>query len=68
MKLNPDPNKQANGIIFCRKLVSNKLSHPPKFNNYNINRCSDLKPSGVALDSNLNFNIHIDQKIKSAMK
>ena len=28
MQFNSDPNKQANEIIFSRKLVSNNLSHP----------------------------------------
>ena len=69
MQFNPDPNKQANEIIFSRKLVSNNLSHPPvKFNNNNITRCSHQKHLGVVLDSNLNFNTHIDQKIKKCNK
>ena len=39
MQSNPDPKKQANEVIFSRKLVSNDLSHPPvKFNNDNITR------------------------------
>ena len=64
MQFNPDPNKQASEVIFSRKLVSNNLSHlPVKFNN-NISRCSHQKHLRVVLDSNLNFNIHIDQKIK----
>ena len=69
MKFNPDPNKQENEIIFSRKLVSNNLSHPPvKFSNNNITRCSHQKHLGVVLDSNLNFNTHIDQKIKKCNK
>ena len=65
MQFNTDPNKQANEIIFSRKLVSNNLSRSPvKFNNNNIARCSHQKHLGVILDSNLNFNSHIDQKIK----
>ena len=54
---------------FSRKLVSNNLSHPPvNFNNSNITRCSHQKHLGVVLDSNLNFNTHIDQKIKKCNK
>ena len=69
MQFNSDPNKQANEIIFSRKLVSNNLSHPPvKFNNNNITRCPHQKHLGVALDSNLNFNTHTDQKIKKCNK
>ena len=29
MQFNPDPNKQANEIIFFHKLVSNNLLHQP---------------------------------------
>ena len=37
MQFNPDPNKQANEIIFSRKLIPNNLSHPlVKLNNNNI--------------------------------
>ena len=69
MQFNPDPNKQSNEIIFSRKSVSNNLSHPPvKFNNNNITRCSHQKHLGVALDSNLNFNTHTDQKIEKCNK
>ena len=69
MQFNSDPNKQANEIIFSRKLVSNNLSHPPvKFNNDNITRYSHQKHLGVVLDSNLNFNTHIDQKIEKSNK
>ena len=69
MQFKPDSNKQANEVIFSCKLVSNNLSHPPvKFNNNNISRCSHQKHLGVVLDSNLNFNTHIDQKIKKCNK
>ena len=56
MQFKPDPNKQANEVIFSCKLVSNNLSHPPvKFSNNNISRCSHQKYLGVVVDSNLNF-------------
>ena len=29
MQFNPDPNKQANDVIFSRKTNPNNLSHPP---------------------------------------
>ena len=65
MQFNPDPKKQANEVIYSRKLVPNKLSHPcVKFNNDNITRYFHQKHLRVVLDSNLNFNTHIDQKIK----
>ena len=41
---------------------------PVKFNNNNITRCSRQKHLEVVLDSNLNFNTHIDQKIKKCNK
>ena len=69
MLFNSDTNKQANEIIFSRKLVPNNLSHPPViFNTNNITRCSHQKQLGDALDSNLNFSTHIDQKIKKCNK
>ena len=60
-------NKQMK-IFFC-KLVSNNLSHPPvKFSSNNITKCSHEKHLGVVLDSNCNFNSHIDQKTKKCNK
>ena len=65
MQFNPDPNKQANEVIFSRKTSSNNLSHPPiKFNNNSISKCLHQKHLGIVLDSKLNFNDHVDQKIK----
>ena len=67
MKFNPDPNKQANEVIFSRKTNSNNLPHPPiKFNKIDISECPHQKHLGIVLDSILNFNAHIDQKSKSA--
>ena len=43
--------------------------HPPvKLSNNNITRCFNQKHLGVVLNSNLNFNTHIDQKIKKCNK
>ena len=65
MQFNPDPNKQANEVTFSRKTNSNNLSHPPiKFINNNISKCPHQKHLGIVLDSKLNFNAHVDQKIK----
>ena len=64
MQFNPDPNKQANKVIFSRKTSSNNLKHPPiKFNNNNISKCPHQKHLVIVLDSKLNFNAHVDQKI-----
>ena len=60
-----DPNKQANEVIFSRKTSSNNLPHPPiKFNKIDISECPHQKHLGIVLDSKLNFNAHVDQKIK----
>ena len=41
MQFNPDPNKQANEVIFSRKSNSNSFPYPPvKFNENNITKCS----------------------------
>ena len=65
MQLNPDPNEQANEVIFSRKTSSNKLSHPPiKFNNNDKSKCLHQKHLGIVFDSKLNFNAHVGQKIK----
>ena len=69
MQFNPDPNKQANEVIFSRKSNSNSFPYPPvKFNENNITKCSHQKHLGIVLDSKLNFNTHIDQKIKKCNK
>ena len=69
MQFDPDPNKQANEIVFSCKLVSENLSYPPvKFNSNNITRCSHQKHLAVVLDSNRNFNTLINQKIKKSNK
>ena len=68
MQFNPDPNKQANEVIFSRKMNNNLSYSPVKFNGNNITKCSDQKHLGVVLDSKLDFNTHIDQKIKKCNK
>ena len=65
IQFNPDPNKQANEVVFSRKSISHNLSHPPnKLNENIITKCNHQKYLGIILESNLNFNTHIDQKIK----
>ena len=46
MQFNPDPNKQANEVIFS------------------WNTSSNASILGITLDSNLNFNRYVHQKIK----
>ena len=67
LQFNPDPNKQANEVIFSRKTKNN--SHPPvAFNNNVIKKYPHHKHLGIVLDSNLDFKFHVDQKIKKCNK
>ena len=69
MQFNPDPNKQANEVIFTRKSDSTNVFHSPiKLNNYSIPKCLSQKHLGIVLDSKLNFNSHVDDKIKKCNK
>ena len=61
MQFNPDPNKQANEVIFSRKPSSNNLSYQAiKFNNND--RSKTLRNCFRFI---LNFNAHVGQKIKN---
>ena len=65
MQFNPDPIKQANEVIFSRKSSSSNLSYPPiELYNNDVSKCPHQKYLGIVLDSKLNFNAHVDQKIK----
>ena len=67
MSFNPDPTKQAEEILFSRKLKS--PDHPPiYFNNIEVKRVSDHKHLGLTLDSKLSFAKHISEKISIARK
>ena len=69
MQYNPAPNKQGNEVIFSRKCNSYSFSYQPlKFNENNITKCSHQKHLWIVLDSKLNFNTHIDQKIRKCNK
>ena len=69
MQFNSDPHKEANEVIFSQKSNSDSFLYPPvKFNENNITKCSHQKHLGIVLDSKLNFNTHIDQKIKKCNK
>ena len=69
MQFNLDSNKQANEVIFLRKSISHNLSHRPiKFNERIFTKWNHQRHLGIILDSNLNFNSHIDQKIKKRNK
>ena len=69
MQSNPDPNKEANEVVFSRKSDSENVFHPSiKFNNNSIAKCPNQKHLGIVLDSKLNFNSHVDEKIKKCNK
>ena len=61
MLFNPDPNKQANEVIFSRKSNPNSFPNPlVKFDENIITKCSYQKHLGIVLDSTLTVNTHID--------
>ena len=67
MLFNPDPNKQANQVIFSQK--SKIHSYPSlTFNNNDVKKLPYQKLVGIILDSELDFNIHVDRKLKKCYK
>ena len=67
MSFNPDPSKQAQEVIFSRKI--NKVYHPPLlFNNSTVQQISSQKHLGIHLDEELTFKHHINEKINKANK
>ena len=58
MGFNPDLNKQAQEVIFSRKLK--KVCHRPlHFSNSNVSQASSQKHLGLALDNRLAFDEHL---------
>ena len=58
MTFNPDRSKQAQEIIFCRKLK--KVAHPPLlFNNNYVSQVNSQKHLGIILDVKLTFEEHL---------
>ena len=61
MSFNPDLNKQAQEVVFSRKL--NKSSHPKMFfNNAPVVCASWQKHLGMFLEDSMNFSYHIKEK------
>ena len=57
MSFNLDPSKQAQEVIFSRKLKN--VSHPTLvFNNANLSLCKSQKQLSILLDSKLTFEEH----------
>ena len=58
MSFNPDPNKQAQEVIFSRK--TKKLNHPPlTFSKSTVIQSTYQKHLGVILDVSLSFDEHL---------
>ena len=67
MSFNPDLNKQAQEVIFSRKMI--KSSHPQIFfNDIPVSCVSFQKYLGIYLHEKLNFNHDIKEKMTKAMK
>ena len=67
MSFNPYPSKQAQEVIFSRKI--NEVHHPPfLFNNSTIQQISSQKHLGIHLDEELTFKHHINEKINKTNK
>ena len=69
MSFNPDLNKQAQEVIFSRKMT--KSSHPQVFFNdipVSLSCVNFQNHFRIYLDEKLNFNHHTKEKITKAMK
>ena len=67
MSFNPDPNKQAQEVIFSRKL--NKPNHPSlNFNNTVVIQSTNHKHLGMILDTKLDFQEHLKDKLRKISK
>ena len=67
MRFNPDPNKQANEVIFSRKKIEQN-HHLLTFNDSFVQIVSSQKHLGLILDQKLNFLKHTEDKISKANK
>ena len=68
MLFNPDPNKQAVEILFSKK-QHDKDNYPPlNFNGDNVQTAISQEHLGLVLDSKLDFNEHISNKINKCNK
>ena len=67
MSFKPDPNKQAQEVIFSRKL--NKPNHPSlNFNNTVVIQSTNHKHLGMILDTKLDFKEHLKYKLSKISK
>ena len=67
MSFNPDPSKQAQEVIFSRKIQ--KTCHPSiYFNNKSVKQVPSQKHLGLILDSKLNFQEHLQNILNKVNK
>ena len=67
MSFNPDPHKQAQEVIFSRKL--NKLNHPSlNFNNTVVIQSTNHKHLVMILVTKLDFQEHLKDKLSKISK
>ena len=67
MLFNPDPVKQAIEVCFSNK--QDKVGYPPlNFNNNDVQSANSQKHLGLVLDSKLDFNEHVNNKINICNK
>ena len=67
MNFNPDPNKQAHEVNFSTKL--NKRNHPSlNFNNTVVILLTTHKHLGMILDTKLDFQEHLKDKLRKISK
>ena len=60
MRFNSDPKKQAQEVIFSRKI--DKIDHPPLYFNENLVKSSSTqKHLGIILDTKLDFSLHLNR-------
>ena len=68
MPFNSDLNKQAQEVIFSRKLKKPLLKKPIVFNNAPVAYADWQKHLRMCLDKTLNCNVHIKEKTSKTMK
>ena len=67
ISFNSEPSKQAQEVIFSRKI--SKVDHPPLlFNNSTVQQISSQKHSGIHHDEELRFKHYINEKMNKANK
>ena len=67
MQFNPDPNKQAQEVIFSKK-AERKYSLPLSCNKTEVRTCQSQKHLGFILDKQIHFTEHINSKISKRDK